>query len=120
MAVYMLLPPCVTPARRHSDGLTRLLSGYLGVGGTVQLGFLLAAGVLWGLAAGALVADAIRIVLALVLGGVGVASLAHAARRAALSRSWVVVLSAALGGGLVGLIHLALIGCRLVLGGGMV
>ncbi|MEL5280744.1 hypothetical protein PTR01_20840 [Serratia bockelmannii] len=114
--MYMLLPSRVTPVRRHFDCLTRLPGGYLGVGGTVPVGLMLAAGVWWGTAAGVLAADAIRIALALILGGAGVVSLANAGRRAALSWPWVVVLSAALGSGLVGLIHLALIGCRLVLG----
>lgn len=119
LAVYMLWPSDAPPLRRQPDGLTLLVCGHLGIGGTLRVVIMLAAGMWWVTAAGLVSADAVRIALALGLGATGVVALSNAGRRASLSLSGGVVLSVALGGGVVGLLHLSLVGVRLVMGEGV-
>lgn len=118
LTVYLLWPADVPP-RRHAGGLSRLLRGHLGIGGTLRVGIMLAAALWWATAAGLVNADAVRIGVVLVLGaGAGVA-LVNAGRRAALSVPWAMALGAALGGGMMGLLHLSVLGYRLVMRGGL-
>ncbi len=75
MTVYLLWP-CDVPPCRRAGGLSRFLRGYLGIGGTLRVCILLAAGLWWATAAGLVNADALRngLVLAQVpVGGGGTA-----------------------------------------------
>lgn len=118
LAGYMRWPSEATPIRRRAGSLRRVLGGALGVGGTLRLGVMLAAGMWWATASGILTADVARVALGLVLGSATVVALANAGRRAALTLPWAGVLGAALGGGLVGLCGLLRVGARLLCHGG--